>query len=138
MNDRKCIFSYSLATGAFQCARAEPVIRRGGQEFNCCDESAHRSCHELFQYFKQAALPEFGYEDDLLTMPHSVPVKIQCGGLLQLRRIIEPDTASVSVDNIAALLEDAGKQFGSLEQIPCTNLVDAMKNYRVSRRGGRS
>ena len=134
MNDLKCVFSHGLASGDFGCTLAEPVIRRGGQEFNCRDQGAHRHCDELFGYFKDAALPEFGYQDDLLSMPHSVPVKIQCGGLLQLGNMIEAGTGPEKAADIAALLDSAREKFGDLSRVPCAELVDAMKNYKVSRR----
>ena len=81
MPDRICPFSATLAKNDFACPRASQVIRRGGAEFSCQSAAAHTRCQQLFERCKQAALPEFGVEDDLTMMPQSVLVKIQFGGL---------------------------------------------------------
>ena len=87
MEEYKCAFSNTLVTGQFGCEKAEQVTRRGGPDVVCSSDKAHQQCEKLFQRMKQAALPAFGVEDDLLSMPHSVLVKIQFGGLLGLQRL---------------------------------------------------
>ena len=72
------------------------MTRRGGPDVVCASDEAHQQCENLFQRMKQVALPAFGVEDDLLSMPHSVLVKIQFGGLLGLQRLQGNGTAESS------------------------------------------
>ena len=87
--ENKCAFSQTLIGGQFACAHAEPVVRRGGAEIACRSADASQRCATLMQCLKDAALPAFGVEDDLLSMPHSVLVKIQFGGLLGVQRLLD-------------------------------------------------
>jgi hypothetical protein len=103
MTDLICPFSATLARSDFACARATQVIRRGGAEYACQSDTAHSRCRQLFEHCKQAALPEFGVEDDLTRMPQSVLVKIQFGGLLGLLAVNQL-TGTVSKTSIAWLL----------------------------------
>jgi hypothetical protein len=90
----------------------------------------------LFQQMKAAALPAFGVEDDLLSMPHSVLVKIQHGGLLGLQRLLEPGAAgSGAVQDIHALVDQAAGKYSNLDAIPCPALVQDMTGYKLRRRG---
>jgi hypothetical protein len=86
MEEYKCAFSNTLVTNQFGCEQGMQVARRGGPDVICLSEVAHRRCAHLFERMKLVALPAFGVEDDLLSMPHSVLVKVQYGGLLGLRR----------------------------------------------------
>ncbi len=116
----------------FGCSNANPIVRRGGAEIACVAEQAHAHCMNLFQRLKDVALPEFGVEDDLLKMPHSVLVKIQYGGLLGLQRSMklsaEPRSA---VDDINSLVAAAAERFGSVDAIPCGDFCDDIVSYKL-------
>ncbi len=135
MEEYKCAFSHTLVTNQFGCEKAKPVTRRGGPDIACTSAEAHQRCERLFQRLKEAALPAFGVEDDLLTMPHSVLVKIQHGGLLGLQRLIDNGTAeSGEIKNIDGLVGRAVEKLGNLDAIPCQAFVEDMTSYKLKRR----
>jgi len=136
MTEHKCPFSAPLVTRQFGCAASQEVIHRGGTEINCTDAAAHARCDRLFQRMKAEALPAFGVEDDLLSMPHSVLVKIQHGGLLGLQRLLraEPQVAE-RVEDIRALIAEAAQRFG--DDVPCAPLVEDITAFKPRARRGR-
>ena len=135
MAEYKCAFSHPLIGGQFGCENAEQVARRGGPDIACRAEKAHARCEQLFQRMKAAALPAFGVEDDLLSMPHSVLVKIQCGGLLGLQRLLDVAGANVAeVKNIHALVGQAVQAHGSLGAVPYPAFVEDMTSFKLKRR----
>lgn len=129
----KCAFAAPLVTGAFGCCQAEPVTRRGGPDVACRAAASSERCRELFERLKGAALPAFGVEDDLESMPHSVLVKIQHGGLLGLQRAIAGQPAE-RVDDIDRLVDQAIERYAAIAAVPCTELVEDMIGYRLRRR----
>ena len=133
MDEFKCAFNSTLLGEQFGCARAKTIVRRGGPDVACTSESAHARCERLFQHLKQAALPAFGVEDDLLSMPHSVVVKIQFGGLLGLQRLVEPAAGS-EVKNIDALLARTLEKYGGLGAVEYPALAADMTAYQLKRR----
>jgi hypothetical protein len=135
MEEYKCAFSNTLITGQFGCDKAEQVTRRGGPDIACASEAAHQRCEKLFQQMKAAALPAFGVEDDLLSMPHSVLVKIQHGGLLGLQRLLDGAAGSEGVKNIHALVDQAVGKYNHLDAIPFPALAQDMTSYKLKRRG---
>ena len=137
MEEYKCPFSAPLITRQFACTLAQEVIHRGGAEINCMDVAAQSSCTQLFQNMKQEALQAFGVEDDLLSMPHSVLVKIQYGGLLGVQRVLraEPQVAE-SVKDVQALVAEAVARFGGAAGIPCAPLVADITAYKPRTRRG--
>ena len=135
MEEYKCAFSNTLITNQFGCEKAEQVTRRGGPDVACTSDPAHQRCEKLFQQMKTAALPAFGVEDDLLSMPHSVLVKIQHGGLLGLQRLLGSDAGSAAVKNVHALVDQTVGKYNDLDAIPCPALVQDMTSYKLKRRG---
>jgi hypothetical protein len=136
VQEHKCPFSAPLITRQFGCVNSQEVIHRGGTEINCTDAEAHTRCALLFQRMKAAALPAFGVEDDLLSMPHSVQVKIQYGGLLGLQRMLraEPQVAE-RVADVSALVAEAALRFG--DEVPCASFVNDITAFKPRARRGR-
>lgn len=135
MQDYKCAFSSTMMQEAFACSMAKRVARRGGPDISCQSEAGHALCAQLLQNFKKAALPLFEVEDDLLSMPHSVLVKIQFGGLLGLQRILSPNGEQV-VSDIFALVDKAQSHFAGVEQIPYSDFTTDMTSFKLRRRRG--
>jgi hypothetical protein len=133
MSDLICPFSATLVKDDFACTQAEQIIRRGGAEIACRSGPLHAHCGRLFEQLKNAALPAFGLEDDLLQVPHGVLAKIQFGGLLGLQRLLA-DSPGNTVDDIAALVEAASAHFGDIDTIPHDRLVDDITRYQLARR----
>lgn len=138
MAEHKCPYSGTLVSELFACTQAKTVVRRGGPEVECISDSGHTRCVSLFQHMKRAALPAFGVEDDLLTMPHSVLIKIQHGGLLGLQRILGEVAGEAStVADINGLCESAVQRYRDVESIPYPTFVQDMTNYKLRRRGAK-
>ena len=132
---QKCPFASALVTGLALCRHAEQVVRRGGSEYDCRSSEDHAACVALFDRFKATALPAFGVEDDLGSMPHSVLVKVQCGGLRGLARLGGQEADPIA--DIAMLRDESLRGSGGLEGLPVTDLVPDMTGFRSERRGRR-
>jgi hypothetical protein len=131
----KCAFSATLMGNDYGCRHARAVTRRGGPDVACTSPEAQVRCGRLFEAFKLASLPIFGYEDDLLSMPHSCLVKMQFGGLLGLQRVLAPEKGEVtSISDICGLVDEAESRFGVLDGIPYNELVNDITNYKLRRR----
>ena len=131
MEQHRCPFSAPLISHHFACTHAQEVIRRGGTEIECANASTHARCEQLFHCLKTASLSAFGVEDDLLSMPHSVLIKVQYGGLLGLQRLLSsPVPAAERVEDINTLVAQAQASFGSAEATPCDQLVAEITAFK--------
>ena len=135
MAEYKCAFSSTMMKNQFGCECAMQVTRRSGPDIACANELSSNRCQHLYEQLKQIALPAFGVEDDLLSMPHSVMVKVQFGGLLGIQRLVAARATDIErVENINQLVEHAINQFGSLNNIPYNKTVDLITSYKIKRR----
>ena len=131
MENFKCAFSGALIGKQYGCQFALEVTRREGPSIACTSAAMHEKCAALIVELKAAALPQFGYEDDLTQMPHSVLMKIQMGGLAGLQKQM---LAVGKIDNIAHLVSDAEQRYGNFSGIPYANFVQEIVDFKVRRR----
>ncbi len=131
MNDH-CPFSNPILSHDYGCAHANEVTRRAGPDIACGKPDAQARCEHVFEALKLAALPEFGVPDDLTQMPHSALVKIQYGGLAGLLRLIE-GTAGPIMD-VDALMTRAVAHYGSVDALPCGDLVADITSHKLARK----
>ena len=132
MEEYKCAFNATLMGDQFGCTHARHVVRRGGPDVACADNTGHERCRRLFGLLKTSALSAFGVEDDLLSMPHSTLVKIQFGGLLGIQRLL--GNGGETVTDIDSLVDRAENRFGGLETVPCEQVRADMTGYKIRRR----
>lgn len=132
MEEYKCAFNATLMGDQFGCTHARHVVRRGGPDIACVDNTGHERCQRLFELLKSSALPAFGVEDDLLSMPHSTLVKIQFGGLLGIQRLLGGNGDTVA--DINSLVGRTENRFGNLASIPCEQVRADMTGYKIRRR----
>lgn len=135
MSDLLCPFSAPLIKNDFSCSKAKQIIRRGGAEIACENLDAHTSCNSLHNIIKTAALQAMGQDDDLLTLPHNILVKIQYGSLLGLKNIIEAATAEDNhIEDIVSLVAAAIDKYKTVDHVPIAPMTEAIMNYKVQRR----
>ena len=135
METFKCAFNGALAAQTFGCAHAEPVARRSGPDVACRSDAGHQRCALLFERLKAVALPAFNVEDDLLSMPHSVLMKIQHGGIAGLKRLSDGVTGD-RVDDIDALAARVLARYQTADAVPCADIVGDIMSYQLKRRRG--
>lgn len=130
--DLKCVFPGPQVSGVFACSQGQHVVRRGGAEIACGSEQARCQCAQLFESLKTAALGHMQLEDDLLTLPHSVLLKVQYGGLLGLQQLIGDDNESVA--DIHGLVDRLQGHYGDLDSVPCAEVAPLIAAFKMRRR----
>ncbi len=135
MADLICPFSAPLAQQTCRCTHAIKVIRRGGEEIACNNESLHATCKAVQEHCRQASLADMGLEDDLLSVPHSTLVKTQFGTLLGLQQTMAGSDVAVDTQpDIPDLITASITRFSSVREIPTDLTTKASREYKLQRR----
>lgn len=134
MKNYKCAFSGALMGKQYSCQNALEVTRREGPSIACTEENMQQKCTELLDHLKAAALPCFGYEDDLSQMPHSVMMKIQTGGLTGLQNHLQGTPGVLVVENVENLVVTAEQRYGDFNRIPYADFVQEIVDFKLRRR----
>lgn len=132
-----CPFAIGLTKRLYQCQHAQEVVRRGGAEYDCTEPSAHATCMGLMARLKTRGLAALGVEDDLATMPHGALVKVQCGGIAGLARLLDMVAAEQAID-IAILVEQAVERYQGVDAVPVAELEPDILAFKLERRTRRA
>ena len=135
MSDLLCPFGATLVKRDFGCKYAKEIIRRGGAEIACMQSDAHAKCCALHGVIKTSFLQAMDLEDDLLTVPHNVLVKIQYGGLHGLQALESEDSQlETGIDDISLLVSNVTEKFHALESLPVDAINKVINEYKTQRR----
>ena len=132
MEEHRCPFQVPQIKRDFACSLGVEVTRRDGAAVACQSGSASRHCCELYERLKQAGLEASGMRDDLATVPQSLYIKVQYGGLLGLQRLLGDTRHDIA--DISSLLTQLHAQYGGIENIPCEQVKADIESHKARRK----
>jgi hypothetical protein len=126
---RECPFERAILRGCCAC----PLSRRlhVGERLGvgCRDGEASRRCLALFAALRHNARFALRLSHPEAPLPHGKRIKVECGGLLGLARLLEP-TVEPPVRDIHAVVEEALSRYETLEEIPYQRLMPEINAFR--------
>ncbi len=126
-----CAFGKAILSTCCACSLAARHHLAEREMIVCTDAAALVDCaalHRLLLHNSAFALKHL-HDTDPLT--HAQEMKVQCGGLLGLQRAV--NEAEVVTD-IAVLVDAAYYKFGSLEQLPYSQIVQSVAALKLRKR----
>lgn len=128
VNPLQCVFERAILR---RCCGCQYAIRRYIAEreaAGCKDAAAHALCTELKKQMRHAAAFTLKLAHPDEPLPHGKQLKLQCGGLLGIALLTAENQIS-EVADIHGALSAATKQYGSLEQLPYQDIIQAIRAY---------
>lgn len=135
INRLPCVFERALLARNAVCelATAHQIAER--ETFACSQSAAHRECQQLAELLRQKSAFALGITDTQRILPHAMVMKIQCGGLLGMKSVFDPDALA---PNVRRLLRLAFEEHGELEALPFSEIVKGVAAWKPRRRLGGS
>jgi len=127
-----CPFEKSVLS---RCGGCEPALTFNVAEREavaCKSAPARENCLTLHGLLHQNAAFALHLAHPGEPLPHAKEMKIQCGGLLGVQRLMRSEAESV--DNIHELMGQLHARFGSMETLPYTEVVKSITAHEGRRR----
>ena len=115
-----------------ECAQRFNVAEREG--VTCTTRTAQPDCMALLSLLHEHARFTLRLIDPDSPLPHGKEIKVQCGGLLGLQRLLQPDLQDERVGNVHALVQNALRRYGSFEKLPTEEIVRGIATFQARRR----
>ena len=128
VNPLQCVFERAILC---RCCGCEHAIKRNIAEreaAGCLDAPAHALCVELKKELRRVAAFTLKLAHPEEPLPHTKELKLQCGGILGVARVVTPE-ATGPVTNIFAELCAATQRYGELANLPYQEIVHAIHAY---------
>lgn len=127
-NPQPCVFEKALQAGCAECELAVRHALAEREALACVSPVARTNCATLLALLRERSAFALKLAPDAAA-PHAVTLKLQCGGLAGLRRVV--DAGGTDVHRLVAAARD---RHGSLMDIPWPYIIAAVQAWQGRRR----
>lgn len=137
-NQRRCVFEKAINARRCTCALAQRFNLADREGVACTDDAGNRRCDTLLALLRRNASFALQMTRVPGPLPHAKEMKVQIGGMLGLQRLLRPDAAGCeNVEDIDGLNRQAMERYGSLEDLPFSDIVKSVVKFRGRQRESR-
>lgn len=126
-----CVFDKALLCQAAVCEAARRVSVGEGERMACGAPLARAACGHLLTLLRDNAAFALKLPHTRRILPHATWMKLQCGGLIGLRDLLD---AEAHAPDVLRLIRLAQAEYGALEQLPFSRIVQGIARWQVRRR----
>ncbi len=126
-----CAFSKAVLAFCCACALAERHYLAEREAVRCADAAALANCHALHELLAHNSAFALKHIHDAEPFTHAQEMKVQCGGLRGVQIAV---TGTQAVADVAGLVTAAFRKFGSLEDLPYSQIVQSVAASQLRRR----
>ena len=134
VNDNFCAFEKSVLINQCNCSKAERFCIAEREGVHCLSEEGQARCLDALSILRDHAT--FALRE--LTegkLPHGKAMRVQIGGMRGLNKLLNGDDSQVP--DVYAILQEAIQRWGSLEQLPFSEIMPSIAAYKGKTRARR-
>ena len=132
INPTPCAFEKAVLARCVACELADKHLLAERETINCHDPEAQKTCTELRKALRTHSAFTLKISSLNGPVPHGKEIKAQCGGLKGLQQAM---SGTPEVADARKLVLDALAQYGDLESLPYTEIVQTVSQFSIRRRG---
>lgn len=123
-----CPFSKPILGKWCHCPHAKLADRCSGKMSCTRLDDLQESCLELDEAFKENTRFILGVKSENVELTHAHLMKIRCGGLLGMQRVLNIDSNQPL--NVRDVIDKTIEDYGNIENFPYNEIVQDIKNFK--------
>jgi hypothetical protein len=134
VNENFCAFEKSVLINQCNCSKAERFCIAEREGVHCLSEEGQARCLDALSILRDHAT--FALRE--LTegkLPHGKAMRVQIGGMRGLNKLLNGD--DTQLPDVDAILQAAIQRWGSLEQLPFSEIMPSIAAYKGKTRARR-
>jgi hypothetical protein len=141
VNEVFCVFEKSVLTNECRCRYAERFCIAEREGVHCRSQTAQARCLRWLELLRERA--RFALHTDeqhRRLLPHGKAIRLQVGGMRGLLAVLaaqDRDDHEPTIDDVDATLAQAEQRYGTLEQLPFSDIIREVAAYQVRKRSRR-
>ena len=133
-----CVFEKALTNNHAKCNLSRHFCLADREGYSCKDTEASFKCDELLEKLREKSVFVFKVRSIEGALPHNMEIRVQVGGVMGLLRSLASKDESLleeaEIDDISEVLKKAIDKFGSLNNLPYSEIVQSIEKFQVRRR----
>jgi hypothetical protein len=131
LNPLPCVFEKALLCQAAVCEAAQRLSLAEREVMACREPVVRAACGNLLQLLRANSAFALKVKDTQRILPHAMLMKVQCGGLVGLRDLLDPTAAAPDVLNLVRL---AQAEYEDLASLPFSRIVQGVAHWQIRKR----
>jgi len=130
INSAPCAFEKGILSLKCQCAYQHMFRLADRHGVGCTDALMQKNCKAFLDHLRKQTRFIFKINIDG-PLPHNKEIKVQNGGMLGVQSLLMSDASNETVENIAGLMEQSIRLYGSIEEIPYNLIMPSVTNFQT-------
>ena len=131
VNPLPCVFDKALLCQAAVCEAAQRVALAERDMVACREPLARAACGQLLTLLRANSAFALKVKDTQRILPHAMLMKIQCGGLVGLRDLLDPEAHA---PDVLKLIRLAQTEFGAFDNLPFSRIMQGVAHWQIRKR----
>ena len=136
VNEVFCAFEKSVLTNECRCRHTERFCIAEREGVHCKSEQSQQRCLHWLELLREQARFALRTEEERRLLPHGKAIRLQVGGMRGVHKIMAGDDepAPNPIDDVDQILTAAEQHFGTLEEVPFSEVMREVAAYQVRKR----
>lgn len=139
----RCVFEKALTNNQAKCSLSKHFCLADREGYSCKDAASSSNCGDLLEKLRKNSTFVLKLHDISGRLPHNMELRVQVGGVWGLAKLLSKGSDAelkecVSehqiVDDICSVLNKAVSKFGSLDNLPYSEIIQSVVQFQVRRR----
>jgi hypothetical protein len=131
LNPLPCVFEKALLTQAAVCEAAQRLSLAEREMMACREPLARTVCGQLLSLLRANSAFALKVKDAQRILPHAMMMKVQCGGLVGLRDLLD---AGAPAPDVLKLVRLAQAEYESFDTLPFSQIVQGVAHWQIRKR----
>lgn len=128
-----CTFGKAILAACCSCPLSGRLAIAEREVVSCSEAAAQQQCGNLYELLRSNSLFALRLIHADTPLTHAQNMKLQCGGLHGLQLALDDND---EVFDVAGLVEAAQQTFGSLEELPYSQIMQSVVAFQVRKPHG--
>jgi len=134
----RCFFEKALTNNQAKCHLSKHFCLADREGYSCGNAESSLKCDELLQKLRKKSAFVFKLRNIDDPLPHNMEIRVQVGGVNGLLRLVDLPVEGMhgvpKVDDINGVLNKVIEKFGSLNNLPYSEIVQSVVQFQGRRR----
>ncbi len=132
-----CVFEKALTNHRLKCSLSNHFCLADREGYSCENFESSAKCNELLQRLRKNSAFALKIRDIDSALPHNMEIRVQVGGVTGLAKLVNKNSKVEqlsSLDDIHGVLNQVIEQFGSLDKLPYSEIIQSVVQFQGRRR----
>ena len=134
----RCVFEKALTSHKAACNLSNHFCLADREGYSCEDSTSSLKCRQFLELLRENSLFSLKLKELNGPLPHNMEIRVQVGGVSGLAKVLDKSlvnqTGGVKVDDIQSVLKQAVNDFGSLLDLPYSQIIQSIVQYQGRRK----